>query len=471
MPAGSEAGWGINLTHQGDTIFAAWFTYDRDHSPMWLVVSAPKTAPAPMGTLSRVTGPPFNAAPFPPVGSPGGATGTPVGTATFTFTDGNNASFHYAIRSPEWRSRERIPRPSRAKSSRRRTVCRSSTTASGFASGNLIVSRTFYVGTPSTVVIGQALPGAGGGTALADGSFPNVFRNEAPDPSFGVTSPIFLDQRTPSGKLVSTMAVDPGLITSSFASASELAVNVSTDHSAVTLTGYAAGVNQLDVSASNAPAVVDATNPVKATFQRAVAEVNLLTGNLAVTDVNAYSGGNARAAILANGSYYMVGNAGNGNGDGFSLSALSDVTGVQVISAGNPGAGNTTAVGVALGTYGNATGYQRGFSLAQVPDPAHPAELCARQDRQGRQLSRLDHFQQHVVCIQRQRQQRGEFRLSSRCRRRAGQRRQPWQCGDHDPARIQRPVGESGRGIGDPDRYPAPVRDLVRRRQHAVRRR
>ena len=27
-PAGSESGWGINFAHQGDTIFATWFTYD-----------------------------------------------------------------------------------------------------------------------------------------------------------------------------------------------------------------------------------------------------------------------------------------------------------------------------------------------------------------------------------------------------------------------------------------------------------
>ena len=29
-PAESEAGWGINLTQQGTTIFATWFTYDHD---------------------------------------------------------------------------------------------------------------------------------------------------------------------------------------------------------------------------------------------------------------------------------------------------------------------------------------------------------------------------------------------------------------------------------------------------------
>jgi hypothetical protein len=97
-PAGSESGWGINLTHQGDTIFATWFTFDRDHTPMWLVVSAPKTMPGTYtGTLLQTTGPPFNAVPFPPVGAPGGATASSVGTATFTFSDGNNATFSYTV--------------------------------------------------------------------------------------------------------------------------------------------------------------------------------------------------------------------------------------------------------------------------------------------------------------------------------------------------------------------------------------
>src|SRR3984893_2495385 len=97
-PAGSESGWGVNLTHQGDTIFATWFTYDHDRTPMWLVATAPKTAPRTYaGTLYRLTGPPFNAVPFPPIGSPGGATGTPVGTATFTFSDGNTGPFAYAV--------------------------------------------------------------------------------------------------------------------------------------------------------------------------------------------------------------------------------------------------------------------------------------------------------------------------------------------------------------------------------------
>ena len=246
-------------------------------------------------------------------------------------------------------------------------------TAQSFAPGNLIVSRTVYAGDASTVVIGQAL--LGGGTAVADGSFPNVFKNESADPSFGVSSPIFIDQLTAQGKLIDSRAVDPALITSSFASKSELALNVSTDGSAITFMGYVAPKNALDVSNSNTAAVFDSTNPVSSTYARAVAQINLSTGATQVTAVNAYSGNNGRAVVLANGSYYMVGNAGNGSGNGTTLSRLSDNTGVQRISVGS--SGNTTPVGSAVGTLNSSTGYQRGFSLAQVADPAHPGSNYA----------------------------------------------------------------------------------------------
>ena len=51
--------------------------------------------------------------------------------------------------------------------------------AQGVAPGNLIVSRTVYAGNAGTVTVGQTLPG--GGKAVADGAFPNVFKNESPD--------------------------------------------------------------------------------------------------------------------------------------------------------------------------------------------------------------------------------------------------------------------------------------------------
>lgn len=37
-PAESESGWGVNITHQGNILFATWFTYDRQGTGMWLVM-------------------------------------------------------------------------------------------------------------------------------------------------------------------------------------------------------------------------------------------------------------------------------------------------------------------------------------------------------------------------------------------------------------------------------------------------
>ena len=232
--------------------------------------------------------------------------------------------------------------------------------AGGVAPGSLIVSRTVYSGNASTVSIGQALPG--GGTAVADGAFPNVFKNESADAAFGVTAPIYLDQMTTSGTRTGTIAIDPAQLSTSFASKSELGLNISQDGKSVTFMGYVSPINQLDVSNANTPGVIDPTNAVKGVAQRGIANVNLVTGALTVTGINAYSGNNGRNVILAGGNYYTVGNAGNsGKGpSGTVLSQLSDNTGVQMIAAGQ--SGNTTVVGQAYGTFGSTTGYQHGFS-------------------------------------------------------------------------------------------------------------
>ncbi len=93
-PAGSESGWGINLTEQSNIIFGTWFTYDVDGTPLWLSVTASNTAPGVYtGTLYRNTGPAFNAVPF----EPAAVVRTPVGNATFTFSDGANAAFAYTV--------------------------------------------------------------------------------------------------------------------------------------------------------------------------------------------------------------------------------------------------------------------------------------------------------------------------------------------------------------------------------------
>jgi hypothetical protein len=91
---GAESGWGVNLTQQGTTIFATWFTYDANHNPLWLSATASLTAPKTYsGTLLLTGGPAFSAVPF----DPSKVTRKPVGTATFTFTDGNTGTFSYSV--------------------------------------------------------------------------------------------------------------------------------------------------------------------------------------------------------------------------------------------------------------------------------------------------------------------------------------------------------------------------------------
>jgi len=92
-PAGSENGWGVNVTHQGDTLFATWFTYGADGSFVWFVMdNAVKTA---QGVYSGNVYQPHSAPYNNYDGSKFGA--TQVGTATFTFTDPNNGTFSYTV--------------------------------------------------------------------------------------------------------------------------------------------------------------------------------------------------------------------------------------------------------------------------------------------------------------------------------------------------------------------------------------
>jgi hypothetical protein len=198
--------------------------------------------------------------------------------------------------------------------------------------GNLVVSRSVFVINKS-VVPGQILPPgctstsvgcAGAGGAIADSSYPFVFNNDIYDGSFGITSPIFLDQLTPKGDLINTIEVpnstQAGInshsdqLVTSFSSKSELALHLSTDSQYLTFMGYVAGVNLLDVSNSNTQYAEDPTNPVGEKYFRAAATVNS-AGKFTFTETNAYSGNNGRAAILNStaGVFYTAGNAGNGS--------------------------------------------------------------------------------------------------------------------------------------------------------------
>jgi hypothetical protein len=214
--------------------------------------------------------------------------------------------------------------------------------SSVFVPGDLLVTRSVYTGTASTVTVGQTLPG--GGTAIADGTYPTVFNNATVDSSFGVTSPIFIDQITTSGAPVSTLAIPTSLITTSFSSKSEMALNLSTDGSVVTFMGYVSPPSALDVSNSNTPGVVDPTNPVTSANYRAVAQIDS-SGNIQVTTTNAYSGNNGRAVVMANGLYYTTGNSNNGTG---TPTNVTSATGVQIVVPGHnatPATPGTNMVG------------------------------------------------------------------------------------------------------------------------------
>ena len=222
--------------------------------------------------------------------------------------------------------------------------------AQTFTPGNLVVSRSVYTeaGDVANLQIGSNLPDSADGItpykAVADGTYPTVFNNAAADGSFGVTSPIYLDQLTTSGSLVNTFAIPTSQIVTSFPSKSELGLNLSTDGKSLTFMGYTAPVGALDVSNSLTPGSMETGNYVTTTpTYRAVYQLNA-DGSHEVTQTQAYSGNNGRNAILdnANNQYLTVGNAGNGKGDG----TIPVDNGVQSIIPGqNPVTAGTTPVG------------------------------------------------------------------------------------------------------------------------------
>jgi hypothetical protein len=185
--------------------------------------------------------------------------------------------------------------------------------------GDLLVSGSYYTNDPSLVAGKTVLPPgctSGCATAIAGGSYPQVFNNDAVDGSFGVTSKIFLDELTPSGRNVARINVPSSELVTSFSSKSEEALNLSPDGRYVSFIDYVAPVDALDVSNANTPGVIDPTNPVPGAYYRAVAQLSA-DGKFQFTETNAYSGNNGRAAITADVDgrqlIYTAGNAGNGS--------------------------------------------------------------------------------------------------------------------------------------------------------------
>ena len=116
---GAEPGWGLNIAHQGNILFATWFTYDANGNGEWLVMPRAELMgmdggregmmmgmgmmpmmpgmmmqmPAFGGLLYRTTGPSFDAKAF----DASAVKASAAGYAMLTFTDANTALFEYSL--------------------------------------------------------------------------------------------------------------------------------------------------------------------------------------------------------------------------------------------------------------------------------------------------------------------------------------------------------------------------------------
>ncbi len=95
----NQSGWGVNVNHQGDVLFATLFTYDLDGQPMWLIMSHGdrQIDGSWMGTLYRTRGPAFNTAPWPT----DSIVYDVVGNMRFAFSGANAGTLVYSVNGSE----------------------------------------------------------------------------------------------------------------------------------------------------------------------------------------------------------------------------------------------------------------------------------------------------------------------------------------------------------------------------------
>ena len=246
-----------------------------------------------------------------------------------------------------------------------------------FTPGNLVLSRSVYNAPATSVPFPGSL--ANNAASVADASFPAVFNNETPDPAFGITTGIYLDQLDPAiGAPIGNSLDVTGLIssklglniTTSFPSKSELGLTFTPDGTGVTFMAYGAAASQLDVSNSNTPGHVDITNPANGRgiliAQRDIIELSY-NGVVQVTATNGYSGNNGRNVVLgANGNYFTVGNAGN------NCSSITLAAGTVAFSGTSITlSGASTTANMYVGTPFSGTGIPSGAYITAIADPTH----------------------------------------------------------------------------------------------------
>lgn len=89
----SEAGYGLNVVQQYNTIFATLYVYGPDSQPRWYFASGMTgSANSYTGQLYRTTGPVVTSNPF-----PGFSSITPVGTMTLNFNSAITGTLTYSV--------------------------------------------------------------------------------------------------------------------------------------------------------------------------------------------------------------------------------------------------------------------------------------------------------------------------------------------------------------------------------------
>jgi hypothetical protein len=105
----AESGWGLSIAHQGDVVFAVWYTFDRDGSPTWFAMPEARLAVedmdnmmSGMGDVEMMMGmsrnpPIYNGVLYRPSRSSGKLVMTEVGMGTVLFKDKDHAVFAYTV--------------------------------------------------------------------------------------------------------------------------------------------------------------------------------------------------------------------------------------------------------------------------------------------------------------------------------------------------------------------------------------
>ena len=95
-PASRENGWGVNIVHQGNTLFISWFTYEAGGRGIWLYgvpTRSTSNGTTFTGALTRNTGPPFSSTPWNLAAVHPGD----VGSVTFAFSGASSGTFTYTF--------------------------------------------------------------------------------------------------------------------------------------------------------------------------------------------------------------------------------------------------------------------------------------------------------------------------------------------------------------------------------------